>query len=158
MAASRRQRILEALKARLETIQLADGFQTNLGLHVLLGEVPVFGPDDPQQVLAILPQEDQVGEHLSNIPILLPVNIAVIVAPDRDAPWAIVEAALSDIKKAVEVGDRSLGGLLQGGRNNPDGLQRGTTEALERRSGSDAVGALITYGCRYIEAWGDPEA
>jgi len=69
-----------------------------------------------------------------------------------------VEDALADIKEAVEVEDRSLGGLLIGGRNNPEGLQRGTTEPFERRSGSEVVGALITYACRYAEAWGQPEA
>ncbi len=158
MATSRRQRILEALKARVERITIANGFQTDLGKNVLLGELPTFGPDDPKQVLAILPREDQVGDHLSNIPIMLPVDIAALVAPEIHHAGTIVEQALSDIKKAVELEDRSLGGLLTGGRNNVAGLVRGTTEPFDRRSGSDVVGVLITYGCKYAEAWGDPES
>jgi hypothetical protein len=156
--ASRRQRILEALKARVEAITIANGFQTDIGLTVLLGETPTFGPDDATQVLAILPGEDQILGQQAKVSILLPVNIAVIVSPDIAQPWVIVEQALSDIKQAVELVDRSLGGLLTPGDGNVEGLVRGTTEIFERTSGSDAIGAAITYGCKYAESWGNPEA
>lgn len=158
MAASRRQRILEALKTRVEAIRVEDGFETDLGLHVLFGELPAFGPDDPAQVLAILPREDQVGDALNNIPILLPVDIAVLVAPGVTAPWVLVEAGLRDVKTAIELEDRGLGGLLVGGRNNPGGVKRGTTETFPRTSGSQVAGASITYVCPYVEAFGHPDA
>lgn len=158
MRTTRRQRILEAIKGRLEAICRSNGYETDLGANVLLGEFPTFGPDDPEQVIAILIGEDQIGEHLSNIPITLPINIAAIVKPDVAEPWVKVEQAICDIKRAVELTDRSLGGLLIGGRNNAEGLFRGTTETLERRSGSDAIGAQVTYGAKYVEAWGHPEA
>jgi hypothetical protein len=156
---SRRLRILEALKARVERIQIEHGYQTDLGKTVLLGVLPTFGPDDPDQVLAILIGEDQVGDQqIGKIPIVLPVNFAVLVKPDVGNPWVLVEQGLSDIKKAVESGDQSLGGLLRGGRNNAEGLMRGSTETMERRSGSEAIGALITYGVKYDESWARPEA
>jgi len=159
MALSRRQRILEALQARVEVIRVENGFQTDLGKTVQLGVLPTFGPDDPPQVLAILPGEDVIGDlQLGKVPIMLPVNFAVLVKPDVSEPWVIVEQGLSDIKKAVELEDRSLGGLLSPGRNNAEGLVRGSTETMERRSGSEVVGALITYGAKYSESWGLPEA
>lgn len=157
MTASRRLRILEALKARVEAITIANGFTTDAGLHVYLGVIPALGADDEKQAIALIPGEDSVGKHLSNIRIDLPVNIAAVADPTLDRPWEAVEAMLLDIKKAVELDDRSLGGLLIEG-NGVLGLYRGTTEILERRSGTDAVGVAITYGCPYVEAFGAPEA
>lgn len=158
MAGSRRQRILDAFKARVEAIRIEDGFETDLGLNVLMWELPAFGPDDPKQVLAIIPREDQVAAALSNIPIDLPVDVAVLVSPELANPGALIEAALRDVKKAVELEDRTLGGLLRGGRNNPGGIVRGTTEPYPRQSGSQVAGASITYVLPYVEAYGDPDA
>lgn len=158
MADSIRERILAAFKERLEAIEEPE-FRTNLGRKVLLGELPRFGPDDPKQVIAILPREDQIGEFQSGkIPIVWPIDIAVLVAPDVARPWAIVEAGLVDVKVAMESGDPMLDGLLKGGKNNPGGLLRGSTETFPRQSGSEVVGALITYAAPYWETWGDPEA
>lgn len=156
--ASRRQRILEAFKARLEAIRIEDGFETDLGLQVLMGELPAFGPDDPTQVLAIIPREDQVAGALNKIPIKLPIDVAVLVAPDISEAWKLIEAGLRDVKRAVELEDRTLGGLLIGGRDNPGGLIRGTTETFPRQSGSMVSGASITYVAPYTEVFGDPDA
>lgn len=161
MTLSRRQRILKAIEARLEDILIANDFQTDLGEHVLLGEIPAFGPNDPDQVLAILPREDQVdGQQLGGgkLFIVLPVDVAVIVSAKTCNAGVIAEAGLSDVKAAMERDDMTLGGLLNGGRDNPEGLLRGTTEPFERRTGADAVGFTITYACRYTESWGRPEA
>ena len=157
---SRRERILEAVRCRLRAITRNDGYRTDLGLTELVGELPRFGPDDPKQVIAMMPQEDRIeGEFQEGkIPILWPIDIAVLVSPEIDEPWAIVEAGLFDVKKAIETDDRTLGGLLKGGKNNPGGLLRGSTETFKRTAGSEAVGALITYACPYWESWGLPEA
>jgi hypothetical protein len=158
MADSRRKRILDAFKARIEVIRVEDGFETDLGLNVLMWELPAFGPDDPKQVVAIIPREDQVSAALNNIPIDLPVDVAVLVAPDVTNPGALIEAGLADVKKAVELEDRTLGGLLRGGRNNPGGIVRGTTEPYPRVGGSQVTGASITYVLPYVEAYGYPDA
>jgi hypothetical protein len=161
MADTRRERILAAIKARLEAISEAGGYRTNLGAVVKLGEIPRFGPDDPRQALCILPEEDQVDPGAlqeGKIPILWPISIAILVAPNLSQPWVIVEAGLADVKKAMETGDRTLGGLLKGGMNNPGGLLRGTTETFPRQAGSEAVGAKITYAAPFWETWGNPEA
>jgi hypothetical protein len=156
--ATKRQRILEALQERLEVITIENGYETDLGLHILLGELPTFGPDDPKQVIAILPREDQPSAALNKIPIRWPIDIAVLLSPDLSAPWRLVEAGLGDVKKAVELEERTLGGLLTGGQNNPGGLMRGSTETYPRTSGSEMVGALITYVMPYVEVFGSPEA
>lgn len=156
---SRRQLILEALRTRAAEIEIANGFQTDVGKRLYFGEVPNLGPHDSNQALAIIPMEDQIGElQLGNLSILLPVNFVALAKPTLSEPWVIVEQVIADIKKAIELEDRTLGGLLTGGRNNPEGLIRGTTEVAVRQSGSDAVGAMVTYVCHYAEAWGHPEA
>jgi hypothetical protein len=161
MADTRRERILAAIKSRLEAIDSDDGYRTNLGRTVKLGEIPRFGPDDPKQALCILPEEDQVEPGVfqeGKVPVVWPISIGILVSPDISQPWLIVEAGLRDVKVAMESGDRTLGGLLKGGRNNPGGLLRGTTETFPRQMGSEAVGAKITYAAPYWETWGDPEA
>jgi hypothetical protein len=156
---TRRQRILEAIKARLVRIRVEYGSQTDLGLQVYMGEVPTFGPDDHQQILAIIPREDVIdSQQVGKVFLYLPIDVAVVVTPTVAKPWAIVEAGLADIKVAMETGDLSLGGLLVPGRDNPQGMLRGTTEPFPRRSGSDVVGALVTYVCHYAEAIGNPYA
>lgn len=157
MADSRRLRILEALKARVSAIKVSDGFNTDAGLRVYLGELPVLTPDDPEAVIAVIPKEDIVGSALNNIPITWPIDIVVLVRPEITEPWVLVENALADIKKAVELEDRTLNGLLIGGRDNPGGLVRGTTETFPRQTGAEVVGVSITYACPYAEAFGYPE-
>jgi hypothetical protein len=83
--ASKRELILEAIKARLETILQANGYRTDLGQNILLGEMPKFGEDDAEQVLVILPKEDQVtGEALNKIPLMWPIDIGIMLRPDLD--------------------------------------------------------------------------
>jgi len=158
MADSRRLRILNALKSRIEAIEVSNGFNTDAGQRVYLGELPELGPNDPEAVIAIIPREDIVGAALNNIPIQWPIDIVVLVQPDIAAPWIVVENALADIKKAVELEDRTLGDLLIGGRDNPGGLVRGTTEVFPRPTGAEVSGASITYMAPFAEAWGFPES
>lgn len=154
---SRRERILVAIRDRLRAIKKADGYNTDAGLSIALGVLPQFGPNDPKEAIAILVGDDQVPAQLNNIRITLPVNIAAVAAPTLSEPWVAVERMLTDIKRAIEITtDRSLGGLLVEG-NGVLGLYRGTTETMERTSGSDVVGCAITYGCPYVEAFGQPE-
>lgn len=158
MADSRRQRILAASIAVLEGITIANGYQTNLGDAVLFGEVPAFGDGDPKQVLALFPREDQPGDlQVGKVLIVLPVDVAIILAPGVTNAGAVREAGIADVKKAMEA-DRSLGGLLSGGRNHPEGMIRGTTETFDRSTGSEYVGAIISWGLQYYESLGLPEA
>lgn len=159
MADSRRLQIIEALKARVEQITTANGFNTDAGEHVFVNELPTFGKDDPPVAIVMLVREDHIGDlQLGNIPLILPIDFVALAAPTLDEPWKAVEQVLADIKTAIELEDRSLGGLLTGGRNNPEGLMRGTTEPFYRQNGSEVAGTLITYAATYAEAWSAPEA
>lgn len=154
---TRRIRILEAMAGRLVVIRRANGFQTDAGDRLYLGVLPALGESDPDSAIALLPREDIFsGEQLEKLPLRWPLDIAAIAKPTLRDPWTAIEALLGDIKRAVELSDRTLGGLLVGGRGVL-GLHRGTTETLERRSGQDMVGAAITYIAPYTETWGRPE-
>lgn len=148
--ASTRQQILEALRDRLQAITQDAGFATNAGRQVLLGEAPSFGPDDPVAAIAILVGEDQVSRTGEHAIILLPVLIAALARADLDQPWVAVEQVLEDIKRAVELEDRTLGRLLR------TRMERGSTRTLERDEGQVAIGAAITYVLPYAEVWGQP--
>lgn len=156
--ASRRRQILEAGVARLEAILVADGFNTNAGQSVLLNETPELGQDDPDVVIAMLIGDDEPKQQGNKVFLELPIElqaIAKVAKPDVPAdawhPWIAVEDLLEDIKRAWELDDRSLGGLLS------CEMVRGVTRTAEREAGSTTVGLAITYALRYSERWGHPE-
>lgn len=155
---TRRQQILEALRTRAEAISVGNGFDTNAGATLFLGVIPSLGEGDPGAALAMIPRTDIIDVNSTDkMPIELPVDFIAIAKPSLDEPWVAIEQLLGDVKKAIELDDRTLGGLLRGGRNK-SGMYRGTTDTLERRSGEEMVGALITYVCPYSECWGEPDA
>lgn len=151
MAKSTRQQIIEALKARLEAIrQPSDVFDTDAGATVYVNESPALGEVDPLTALVMVIGDDipvRTGEHVM---LTLPVEVQAIASDAIDDCWLAVEPLLSDIKRAIELPDRSLGRLLR------QRLERDVTRTLPRDEGSTTVGASITYHCPYIEAWGNP--
>lgn len=157
---SKREQILEAIIQRLQRILQPD-YRTNLGAKILVGRMPRFGENDATQVIAVIPKEDQVSPEQNNkVAILWPIDIAVLLSPDDfDEPWSTVEAGIMDVKRVIEdPDDPTYGGLLRGGRGNPGGPVRGSTESFPRHSGSEVVGALVTWGFPYVEVRGAPEA
>lgn len=151
-SASRRRRILEALKSRLTAIH-GSTFETDAGYRVFLGYVPMLGPDDPDSAIAILPGDDQIEHRGARFGIVLPVEVFAIAKASLEEPWKVVEGVIADIKRAIELSDRTLGGLLP----HDHALGRGSTRTLEREPGSPFVGAAITYEIAYTEAYGQPE-
>lgn len=152
---SRRKSILLAFRARLTEITKAKGFRTNAGQHVFLNESPVYGPDDPPEAIAIMAGLETIasrqGEHVI---VSLPVNIqAIVQETNLDEPWEIVEDVIADIKQAVELPDRTLGGLTF-----KTGIERGPTQTLEREPGSEYTGAQVPYVAPFGEVWGHPES
>jgi len=150
MAASRRRLILEALKARVEEITVEHGFETDAGLTVFLGETPALGPDDSTTAIAIVIGEEDPRYQGAKFLIRLPLAIQAIARADLDQPWLAVEDVIGDIKRAVELEDRTLGGLVK------SDLERGSVQALEREPGSTTVGAEVVYFAIYSEGWGIP--
>lgn len=146
----RRLAIIQAMVARLEEISVANGYRTNVGADVRIGEAPHFGPDDPDEAIALVIGEDRVMYQGANLFIELPMEVHALARADIDDPWAAVEAAIADVKEAVELDDRTLGGLV------PRMIERGSTRPYAREEGSLAVGAVIPYIAPYKEAWGKP--
>lgn len=147
---SRRQAILAAFIARLSGILIADGYQTDVGQVVFIGERPVLGPDDPDASIDVVVGADEPGYQGENVLVSLPVTVRAVVKATRDSAWATVEAAVSDIKTAIET-DHDLGGLLVA-----RGLERGTVEPRDREPGDVVVGVGIRYTLKYVEKWGAP--
>lgn len=145
-----RQQILGAFLTRVQAVQVANGFQTNAGQVVYTGETPELGPDDPNEVIAIVVGDDSVKYQGANLLVRLPVSIQALVKADLDDPLTAIEAVISDIKRAVELADRKLGGLI------PQPIERGSTRAVPRRPGSTTVGVAVEYSISYVEAWGAP--
>ncbi|MGE3175918.1 MAG: hypothetical protein AB7O32_00495 [Vicinamibacterales bacterium] len=148
---STRQQILEALKTRLSAIDGRPPFETEIGRTIHLGEMPALGPDDPIEACVLLPEDDVVDFQRANLLIDWPITIGAVVKADLDEPWVLVERAIADIKRAVELADRRLGIALV-----RDQMRRGTTRVFERPEGSTVTGAGISYTVYYQEAWGNP--
>lgn len=147
---SARQAALTELRDRLQRITAGNGFSTDAGQLVILGENPVLGPDDPAQAIVMVVAEDEPSFQGENIVITLPVRVAVVVKADASDPFGTIEAVLADVKTAVET-DHDLGGRLI-----KRGLTRGPTTPLPKEDGSEFVGASIEYRLMYAEGWGTP--
>lgn len=151
-----RQQLIELVKARLEAIAAgqssADGvtFATDAGENVFVNETPALGPDDPAMAIAVVIGEDSVSRTGEHAVIELPMEIHALARADLDEPWKASEAVLADIKRAMELADRSFGNRLR------PRMERGSTRTLEREEGSTTVGVGITYLFPYIEQWGAP--
>jgi hypothetical protein len=147
---SRRQLILEVLRDRVAVITKAAGFDTDAGRTVFVGEAPELGDDDPDEAIALIVGDESPTYQGENLYTEFPINIAALVKADIDQPYLAAEAVLGDIKRAVELEDRSLGGLVK------LRLQRGPTRTMRREPGSATVGIAIEYRAPHVEAWGNP--
>lgn len=150
-----RQTLLEGLfRTRLQAIQVDDGYFTDAGSNVFLGEAPRFGPDDAATALAIVVADDELLKAQGKAIFLrLPVEIQCLatVEPDRlSEPWKVIEEMLADVKRAMEQDDELLHG------NDKRSLARGVTRVLPRESGTTSVGVGITYVLGFQELWGQP--
>lgn len=150
----RRQRIVEVFLSNLGGISVEEGFRTDAGLNLYCGAVPELGTEkgDPELALALIIGEDVITWAGLKAFITLPIGIHILAKGTRAESWLTVEAALADVKKANELEDEFLGGLLT------SRLKRGSTNTRPRESGSLMVGAQIDYEARYAESWGAPEA
>lgn len=150
MAEPLRLQILQALTTRVQEITVGHGFNTDAGLTVFLGETPQLGPEDPPAAVALVVGDEVPKYQGENVFIELPIGVQALARADLDQPWVTVEALIGDIKRAVELADRTLGGLVR------RQIVRGPVVALEREPGSTTVGASVTYFAPYVEAWGNP--
>lgn len=143
---TRRQQILAAVIARLTVIEMANGFQTDAGATVTLGDVVALGPDDPVTVIGVVAEDTQ---PLRDRMELLPVDLQAITRADLEQPYVQAEIVIADIAQAMELADRTLGGLVKE-------MEVGATRLLPREPGSTTVGVAVRYELTYVRVWGAP--
>lgn len=148
--ASRRQQILVEMLSRVSAIKRSDGFNTDAGLAFYAGDNPVLGDDDPESAVAVILREEPVISSRENVSVRLQIEVQAIAKADVNQSWLKAEELLADIKKAVELSDRTLGGLT------PNRIERNGARTLPRDTGATTVGASVFYATNYIEAWGNP--
>ncbi len=152
---SRRELILDKTIERLEAISTNDGFATDAGKSVWLGEAPPFGDeeDDPRSAIVVLVEDDevtsQVGAIFVDVPLTIQAVVAVSTPLEYRKAYRDAERMLADIKRAMELTGRTMAGV--------NGfLRRGVTRTLPREPGSAFVGVSIEYRCSVKESWGNP--
>lgn len=149
--ASLRQQILAAVVTRLSVITQASGdYFTDAGATLFAGEAPQLGQDDPAHALAVLLVDDEPRLAGPAYLVTGTLEIHAVANPTLDDSWMVVEQLLADIKRAMELPDRRLGGLLHAD------MERGPARALPRQEGSLTVGATMTYTLPWKEGWGLP--
>jgi hypothetical protein len=147
----KRQQILEALAERLGAISVENGYLTNAGERVYLGETPELGNDDPVNAIAIVVQDTDTRYQGMQVLESIPIEIQALArAENLDAAYLSSESILGDIIRAVEQEDRTLGGLVK------QQIQLGSTRTLPREPGMTTVGIGITYRTDFTRAWGQP--
>lgn len=148
---SKRRRILDALKSRVERIRGVHGFATEAGRIVEVGAIPELGPDDPSDAVAVRGGPDEWQQQGLAFHVVWPITIWALTKSDREQPYLAVETILADIERAVETDDLTLGGLvIQHLERTPPRIE------LEREPGSLVVGVGVTYTAVFKEGWGTP--
>ena len=153
---SKRIGALTELKRRLEQITITNGFSTDAGKNVLLGENAKLGPDDPETAIAIV-VGSSTEEHLGFSKVIvsrvgLSLQAFAKAAPaDGADPFLVAEDVVADIKRAAELEDRTLNGYC----SNP-GFSRASVTPAKRLEASEYVGAKVDYSLTFEEAWGRP--
>jgi len=153
--AARRQLILTALAERLKAISIADGYQTDAGLGAIwLGQDIDLDEKDPGAVLLISAGVERFVGSQAKLYSEWPLSIKAVVKADLDDPLMSAEGMIADTQKAVELDDRTLGGLVNW--NGQHGLILDSIAALEREPGSPTVGIEVVYIAKLQRSWGDP--
>lgn len=154
-ATSRREQIIAWVVDALEGISTDNNFRTDAGASLYVGVTPDLSAEsesgDPEAAIALVIGDDDPRQQGGKLQISLPFKVCCLARANSTVDaWQAVEALLADVKEAIEVDDRTLGGLIT------HGLTRGSTRTADREPGSKAVGAEIEYMAVYPEAWGEP--
>ncbi|WP_454752158.1 hypothetical protein [Cupriavidus necator] len=139
--------ILQAIKGRLATIRVADGYETDIGARVYLGRE--FGNDE-QDPVPLVSLHDGGGEIKSDMRPHAGTNscarafvIEAFDTCDTNNPLIKAHALIADIKRAV-FKDGGLGGLVMNLRIVGD-------RALPRGAGAKTVCAQVLGAVEYLE-------
>lgn len=106
---SSRQEIVDAIKARLQTIQAANGYDTDLGLHVFEWKVTAFS-DSELPGVCFRDTEQTVAELTGGFRnVSLTVELILGAASGAATP-SIVRQGIGDVVRAID-SDPTWGGL-----------------------------------------------
>jgi hypothetical protein len=142
--------ILGAITTRLQVIAIADGYETDAGAALYTGEPPQLGEDDPDAAIAVALGEDSPSKAGPGYLVEAPLLVHAVAKASLDDPWEAIELVLGDIKRAIELEDRHLAGLLV------SDMRRGPATPFARDPGSLSVAVTLTYQLEWKEAWGNP--
>jgi hypothetical protein len=90
--ASQRQLILAELADRLAGITQSEGYNTDAGLNIVVGETPELTKDDPPDALAIIIGDDVKTKDGQRVFLVLPIEFQAVVRVDVANAWLRVEA------------------------------------------------------------------
>jgi hypothetical protein len=154
MADSIRKRILLVVANRVAAIATENGFNTDAGRSVYVGGMPTLGPDDPDAVIAVIPQGQNSGLTRMHVAGQWPIDIVAVANANasRDDHALLVEDVLADIQRAMELEDRTLGGLI-----NANDFSVGDTKPYDREQGSSVVAVAQTYSLHVQRVFGSPD-
>lgn len=146
--------IVAALLERLGDVTTGNGYATTFG-SLFQGQVPELGPDDAHAVASVLMGDDTAEHAGPGLRVTAEAVITVVVKADdpQGNPWVELEAALGDVKQAIEIEEadkvrRRLGGLLE------QPMRRLGTTIAPRPAGAQDVGLQLTYQVQFKEQWG----
>lgn len=160
-AETMRQKIIAAMKARAATITIANGFNTDAGLHVTHGyRRPAKGDAMPRIALisaAEVPEAEVQDDVIVRRRWPLYFIAAAEVAADDENALDTAEKLLADMKRALfDENNRTLGGLLS--KNKEIGnVEMGAEDTADREPGGNLVEAGVTALVTFIEGYGHPE-
>lgn len=146
---SRRREAIRAFKALLTGIKRADGYFTDAGEVIAVGEAYQLGPDDPDVVLAMIVNDEDMLAPQGDVKraVHLPIDVVVLVRPNLDDVIGSIEDGIEDVRRAVEA-DRTLGGILI------NTLRLGRIRTLPRESATATAGAVLPYTLPVSDAYG----
>jgi len=152
---SNRRAALTEFRRRLTLITKANGYNTDLGKTLFVGERPKLGPDDPPESVEMVIQKDEPSFQGENIVITLPVFVEIVITgPTSGTPWEAREKAIEDVKKAIETDHDLTAPGEKRGTLLRNGLERGPVQPFDQES--ILIGATIEYRLMYSEIWGQP--
>lgn len=160
-AQTMRQKIIAALKARAETITIANGFNTDAGLHVTHGyRRPAKGDAMPRIAMVTtsdVPEAESQDDVIVRRQWAIGFGAMAEVEADDENALDTAEALLADLKRALfDDEDRTLGGLLPPNKETGN-VEMGVEGTADREAGGTFVEAGVTVLVTFIEGYGHPE-
>ena len=143
--------VSNSISERLQTIRIADGFQTDIGAKVMMGRRKIPGDDEPPCII-VGEGSDDVQDQPGRIPSVLVSQDYLIDGFDEcdpDNPNLKAHAIIRDIKTALFYDGVTLGGKVK--KVNYLGRDIGP-----RADGVALVQARVMISVEYVEDLTNP--